>query len=59
MSSNNEKFFNKFIFKNLLYVLIITFFCVVICSYDVRWIIPSIILLTMLFPKQELNCLDE
>ena len=48
MSSNNEKFFNKFIFKNLLYVLIITFFCVVICSYDVRWIIPSIILLTML-----------
>lgn len=48
MSSNNEKFFNKFIFKNLLYVLMIVFFCVVLCVYDIRWIIPSIILSVIL-----------
>ena len=48
MSSNNEKFFNKFIFKNLLYVLMIIFFCVVLCVYDIRWIIPSIILSVIL-----------
>ena len=48
MSSNNEKFFNKFIFKNLLYVLMIVFFCIVLCVYDLRWIIPSIILSVIL-----------
>ena len=48
MSSNNEKFFNKFIFKNLLYVLMIVFFCVVLCLYDIRWIVPSIILSMLL-----------
>ena len=48
MSGNNEKFFNKFIFKNLIYLLIIVFFCIAICIYDLRWIIPSIILLTLL-----------
>ena len=48
MSSNNEKFFNKFIFKNLLYVLMIIFFCVVLCVYDIRWINPSIILSVIL-----------
>ena len=48
MSSNNEKFFNKVIFKNLLYVVMIVFFCIVLVMYDVRWIIPSIILSVIL-----------
>ena len=44
MSSNNEKFFNKFIFKNLLYVVLIVFFCIVIVAYDSRWLVPSILI---------------
>ena len=48
MSSNNEKFFNKFIFRNLLYVCIVVFFCVVLVVYDRRWLIPSILLSTLL-----------
>ena len=48
MSNNNENFINRITLKNVMYVFIIMIFCVILCIYDLRWIIPSIIITVIL-----------
>ena len=44
MSNTNGKILDKLTSKNIIYILIIGFLCISLCIYDLRWIIPSIVL---------------
>ncbi len=44
MPSQNGKMLDKLTTKNILYLLIIGVLFIVLCIYDLRWVIPSIIL---------------
>ena len=44
MPSTNGKILDKLIAKNIVFHIIIAVLCVILCIYDLRWIIPSILL---------------
>ena len=44
MPSTNGKILEKLIARNLVFNIIIGALCILLCSYDLRWLIPSIIL---------------
>ena len=44
MSNTNSKILDKLTSKNIIYILVIGFLCVMLCIYDLSWIIPSIVL---------------
>ena len=46
MPSTNGKILEKLVAKNLIFNVIIGILCILLCSYDLRWIIPSVILFT-------------
>lgn len=44
MPSSNGKILDKLTTKNIIYIVIIGFLAIALCVYDLRWIIPSIII---------------
>ncbi len=48
MPSTNGKILDRLIAKNILFITIIGILCILLCVYDLRWIIPSIILFASL-----------
>ncbi len=48
MSDSNGNFVGKIISKVKIYLAIIVVLCIVLCIYDVKWILPSIILIVFL-----------
>ncbi len=48
MSNTNSKILDKLTSKNIIYILVIGFLCITLCMYDLRWIIPSIVLYIMI-----------
>ena len=46
MPNTNGKILDKLIGKNLIYILIVALLSIVLCVYDLRWIIPSIFIFT-------------
>ena len=44
MPNTNGKILDKLTSKNIIYILLIGFLCISLCIYDLRWIIPSIVL---------------
>ena len=46
MLNTNGKILDKLIGKNLIYILIVALLSIVLCVYDLRWIIPSIFIFT-------------
>jgi len=44
MPNQNGKMLDKLTTKNILYLLIIGALFIILCIYDLRWVIPSIIL---------------
>ena len=46
MPSTNGKILDKLIAKNLVFNIIIGILCILLCVYDLRWLIPSILLFT-------------
>ena len=44
MPNTNGKILDKLTSKNIIYILLIGFLCISLCMYDLRWIIPSIVL---------------
>ena len=47
MPNVKNKFIDKLINKNVLYILLIAFLCIVLCVYNLRWVIPSIFIFAM------------
>lgn len=45
MPNNNGKILDKLTSKNIFYILVIEFLCLALCLYDLRWIIPSIVII--------------
>ncbi len=48
MSDSNGNFIGKIIAKVKIYLAIIVVLCVILCIYDVKWILPSIILVVLI-----------
>ena len=48
MPNNNGKILDKLTSKNIFYIFIIEMLCLALCIYDLRWIIPSIILIAFI-----------
>lgn len=44
MSNTNSKILDKLTSKNLIYIILIGFLCISLCIYDLRWIVPSVVL---------------
>jgi len=44
---NSNKIIDKVITRNILYILIIAFLGIALCVYDLRWIIPSVIIFSL------------
>ena len=51
MSEKNDKILDKLISKNIIYIAIITLLCISLSVYNLRWVIPSIVifLLTIMY----------
>ena len=47
MPNSNGKILDKLTSKNIIYIIIIGFLCISLCIYNLRWIIPSIVLYTL------------
>lgn len=47
MPNSNGKILNKLTTKNAIYVILIGLLCLALCSYDLRWIIPSIAIFSL------------
>jgi len=47
MPSTNGKILDKLTSKNIIYILIIGFLCISLCLYNLRWVIPSIVIFAM------------
>ncbi len=47
MPNSNGKILDKLTSKNIIYILIIGFLCISLCVYNLRWIIPSIVIFAM------------
>lgn len=45
MPNSNGKILDKLTSKNIFYILVIEFLCISLCVYDLRWIIPSIVII--------------
>lgn len=48
MPNSNGKILDKLTSKNIFYIFIIEILCLALCIYDLRWIIPSIILIAFI-----------
>ena len=48
MSDFNGSYIEKIISKVKIYLAIIAILCVILCIYDIRWIVPSIILMAII-----------
>lgn len=48
MPNNNGKILDKLTGKNVFYIIVIEFLCLSLCIYDLRWIIPSIFIITFI-----------
>ena len=48
MSDLNANFVGKILSKVKLYLAIIVILCVILCIYDIRWLIPSIVMIILL-----------
>ena len=46
MPSTNGKILEKLVAKNIVFHVIIAILCILLCVYDLRWIIPSILIFT-------------
>lgn len=44
MPSENDKILDKLISKNIIYIVIIVFLCMALSVYNLRWVIPSIVI---------------
>ncbi len=44
MSEKNDKILDKLISKNIIYIAIITVLCISLSVYNLRWVIPSIVI---------------
>ena len=49
MPNSNGKILDRLTTKNVIYVILIGLLCLALCGYDLRWIIPSVILFTSIF----------
>ncbi len=47
MPNTNGKILKNITVKNMIYIMIIGFLCISLCVYDLRWIIPSIVIFIM------------
>ena len=47
MPNTNGKILKNLTVKNAIYIMIIGFLCISLCVYDLRWIIPSIVIFIM------------
>ena len=47
MPSTNGKILKNITVKNMIYIITIGFLCISLCVYDLRWIIPSIVIFIM------------
>ncbi len=47
MSDFNGNFIGKIIAKVRIYLAIIVILCIILCIYDLRWIMPSIVLILL------------
>lgn len=47
MPNTNGKILDKLTSKNIIYILVIGFLSITLCVYDLRWIIPSIVIFSM------------
>lgn len=48
MPNNNGKILDKLTSKNIFFIIVIEFLCISLCIYDLRWIIPSIVIITFI-----------
>ena len=47
MHSGNDKILDKFINNNIIYIVLIVFLCIALSVYNLRWVIPSIVIFSM------------
>ena len=47
MPSTNGKILDKLTSKNIIYILLIGFLCIALSVYDLRWVIPSILIFAL------------
>lgn len=48
MSGSNEKLIDKLTWKNYGYIILIAILCIILCTYDLAWVIPSIIIMVII-----------
>lgn len=48
MPNNNGKILDKLTSKNIFFIFVIEFLCISLCIYDLRWIIPSIVIIFLI-----------
>lgn len=48
MPNTNGKILDKLTSRNIIYIVTIGFLCISLCIYDLRWIIPSIVLYSLI-----------
>ncbi len=48
MPNNNGKILDKLTSKNIVYIFVINCLCVALCIYDLRWIIPSVVVISLI-----------
>ena len=47
MSKDNDKILDKLINKNIIYIAIIAVLCIMLSVYNLRWVIPSIVIFAL------------
>ena len=47
MPNSNGKILDRLTTKNVIYVLLIGMLCIALCGYDLRWIFPSIVIISL------------
>ena len=48
MSGSNEKLIDKLTWKNYVFIILIAILCIILCTYDLAWVIPSIIIMVII-----------